>query len=104
MDKKHERRQTHLTDDERARKMREMMENADWREKERSNIVKKYQNQNKNELINQKHNSEKFQKDYISKSLLKVANSSSIENQIRSKMGNVQRGHNSMDSNFCKRH
>lgn len=97
--------QKKLNEEERNRKIQEMMENANWRETERSKAIKRYK---KEDYIEKKFNDQKrdqtdFKHSYISKSFLKMAENSSVESQIKSKKYNVQRSKDSMNSTFCKR-
>lgn len=92
---------TRLTDEEKERRRREMMKNAEWRDEERVNNVRRYREQDMADSKSQKHKS--YDTEFLKKELLKSANSSTIESRIKSNMNNIQRSHSDMNRHFSRR-
>ncbi|XP_034936075.1 pre-mRNA-splicing factor CWC25 homolog [Chelonus insularis] len=90
-----------LSDKEKLKKLKEMMENASWREKERKKSVKRYQEQAKKDQREQ--NNKKYSSDFIRKQLVKATEVSTVASRIKSNMNNIQRSEKAMDTNFAKR-
>ncbi|XP_030758321.1 pre-mRNA-splicing factor CWC25 homolog [Sitophilus oryzae] len=88
-----------LTDKEKEKIRNEMMQNAEVRDREREENVRKYREKDKAE----ESVSTKFDTDLIHNQLLKSAKHSSIEDRIKSNLNNIQRSARHMDSNFSKR-
>ena len=80
-----------------------MMANAEWREKERADAVKKLTEREREEDRVQQNGASSGAK-FIKPLLSGMASSTSIEDSIRQKKFTSQRGHGSMDSNFARRH
>lgn len=94
-------RPARMTQDEIDARLKEMMKNASWREKERSEKVNKYR---ENEKREQEEQSKDFDKDFLTKQLKKTANSTtSVESRIKSNLNNIQRSSRTMESNFARR-
>lgn len=90
-----------LTQEEIDTRLREMTANASWREKERSEKVQKYR---ENEKREQEEAKTDFDKDFLTKQLKKSANSTtSVESRIKSNLNNIQRSSRTMESNFARR-
>lgn len=94
----HHHKKVELTDEERERKLREMMANASWRDKERVLNVKKYREQEKKETTEKTYN-----KDFIRKQLMAAAEHGTVASRIKSNINNIQRSGRAMDSNFARR-
>ena len=97
--KDHGMRYGRLTEEEKEKRRREMMENASWRDKERVKNVQKYREEDAKEAKQQDFNPE-----FIHKELLKSANSSSVESRVKSNIKSIQRSKGDMDRNFSRRH
>lgn len=89
-----------LEEDEKARRLAEMMSNASWREEQRANKVNKYREKDaaEQEQIKKEHDPE-----FLQRELRRAAAASSVETRIKSNKHNIQRGVGVMDSNFAKR-
>lgn len=96
--KDHHKKKPKLTDEERKRKLREMMANASWHDKERAMNVKKYREQEKKETTEKTYN-----KDFIRKQLMAAAEHGTVASRIKSNINNIQRSERAMDSNFARR-
>lgn len=92
---------TRMTQEEIDARLKEMMSNASWREKERAEKVNKYR---ENEKREQEEAKKDFDKDFLTKQLKKTANSTmSVESRIKSNLNNIQRSSRTMESNFARR-
>ncbi|EDW03306.1 pre-mRNA-splicing factor CWC25 homolog [Drosophila grimshawi] len=91
-----------LSDHEREARLREMMENATWREADRTKVVHKHREEYaREEAQNQARD---FDKQFINKEVKKaIDNQTSIGNRIRSNLNNIQRTSAAMDSNFARK-
>lgn len=89
-----------LSAKEKEDKLKEMMRDAEVRDKERSDYVKRYREQNKRE---EKETTKQYDPEFMNKELRKSANTLSVESRIKSKLNNIQRSSRHMDSNFSKR-
>lgn len=80
------------------------MANAEWREQERADVVKKLtdREQEEDRRQEQKQNGSSSAS-FIKPLLVDMAGSSSIEDSIRQKKFTAQRGHGNMDKNFARR-
>ena len=85
---------------DRAKKLKEMMQNADWREEQRSNKVKKHREKESEE---EAARISKHDPSFIRKELAKAADSGTVEKRIQSNRHNIQRGVSSMNENFARR-
>lgn len=90
-----------LNDDEMDKKRREMMTNAQWRDKERESNVKKYREEDMTQT--DKDGNSSFDHDFITKQLTKAARTETVESRIKSKINTIQRSGRAMDSNFARR-
>ncbi|XP_060518847.1 pre-mRNA-splicing factor CWC25 homolog [Cylas formicarius] len=88
-----------LTEKEKERLRREMMVNAEVRDKEREANVKRYKEKDNRE---EEAVTKKYNKDFIHNALLKTAKPSSVEDRIKSNVNNIQRSFH-MNENFFKR-
>ena len=88
------------SDADRQKKLQEMMENAKWREEQRTKNVKHYKAMDEKE---ERERVEKHDPDFIRKQLERAAATGSVEKRIQANKHNIQRGHSSMDSNFARR-
>jgi len=88
------------TETDRTKKLQEMMENANWREEQRSSKVKKHRQKESEE---ETARLEKHDSSFLRKELSKAAESGSVEKRIKSNRHNIQRGVSSMSENFARR-
>lgn len=94
--------QKKLSNEEKEARLREMMENASWREEDRVKSVQKYREDNAREEEHYKN--QHFDKEFINKEVKKaIATQSSIGSRIRSNLNNIQRTSAAMNSNFTKK-
>ena len=77
-----------------------MMENAAWREDQRTKNVNRYKAMDEKEESDLKDNHDP---DFIRKQLERAAASGSVEKRIQANKHHIQRGSQAMDSNFAKR-
>ncbi|XP_054745248.1 pre-mRNA-splicing factor CWC25 homolog [Anastrepha obliqua] len=91
-----------ISDAEKEARLREMMENASWREEDRVKSVQKHRESNARE--EEKYKSQEFDKEFINKEVKKaIAIQSSVGSRIRSNLNNIQRTSAAMNSNFTKK-
>lgn len=88
------------TDEEKQRKLKEMMENASWREGQRAKKVNLYRDEIK---LEENENRGDHNPEFIRKQLNACADNSTVESRIKSNKYNIQRGFRDMDTNFAKR-
>ncbi|XP_019845142.2 pre-mRNA-splicing factor CWC25 homolog [Bactrocera dorsalis] len=94
--------QKKLSNEEKEARLREMMENASWREEDRVKAVQKHREANARE--EQQYKNQDFDKEFINKEVKKaIATQSSIGSRIRSNLNNIQRTSAAMNSNFTKK-
>jgi len=93
------RKRRKLTEEEKEKIRREMMENAMWRDSERVKNVKRYREKDSQEDQKPKD----YDPEFLKKEFLKSANSSSVESRIKANINNIQRSGNDMNRNFSKR-
>ncbi|KAK0088117.1 hypothetical protein PV325_013113 [Microctonus aethiopoides] len=91
-------KKVHLSEKEKLRRLKEMMDNAAWRDKERTKNVKRYREQDKKEQTNKTYSS-----DFIRKQLAKAAEIGTVASRIKANINNIQRSGRAMDTNFAKR-
>lgn len=91
-----------LTEQEKEELRNQMMRDAEDREKERSDNLRKYREEDEKE--DKERKSKEFDKNFVHKELLKSTKDSSVESRIKSKLNNIQRSSRDMTSNFSKRH
>ncbi|KAH8412869.1 hypothetical protein KR009_006367, partial [Drosophila setifemur] len=91
-----------LSEADREARLREMMDNASWREADRSQAVRKHREAYaKEEAQNQNRG---FDKEFINKEVRKaIDNQTSIADRIRANLNNIQRTASSMDTNFARK-
>lgn len=90
-----------LTEDEMNAIRAEMMQNADWREKDREKTVKKHRELEEKEILSHVKD---FDKNFLDRHLKKAQEQTkSLEKRIKSNLNNIQRSGRTMDSNFAKR-
>ncbi|XP_014295763.1 pre-mRNA-splicing factor CWC25 homolog isoform X2 [Microplitis demolitor] len=87
-----------LSDKEKLKRLKEMMANASWREKERKKNIKRYKDQEKIEPSDKTYNN-----DFIRKELAKAAEVGTVASRIKSNINNIQRSERTMSTNFAKR-
>ena len=87
--------------------MREMMDNAKWRDEKRETKVKKYREETEREEAEYKSRGAEGHQGgeaFVRNTLLKAAaDASSVEKRIQANKHNIQRGHAAMSENFVKR-
>lgn len=76
------------------------MENAQWRETQRTKNVKHYKSMDEKEESELRDNHDP---DFIRKQLERAAASGSVEKRIQANKHHIQRGSQDMDKNFAKR-
>uniref|UniRef100_A0A8D9FC07 Pre-mRNA-splicing factor CWC25 homolog n=1 Tax=Cacopsylla melanoneura TaxID=428564 RepID=A0A8D9FC07_9HEMI len=90
-----------LSEEEKEQKLKEMMDNAKWRDDLREKNIKEYQKEAEKEK--EKYN-EKYEKDkFMRKQLSIAAEHSSVESRLRSNINNIQRSSHAMSSPFDRR-
>jgi len=89
-----------VDEDEKEKRRREMMENAKWRDEQRTEKVNKYREQEKREEDEVRSNRDP---DFIRKQLITVADTGSVEKRIKSNSYNIQRSKGVMNQNFARR-
>ncbi|XP_016991255.1 pre-mRNA-splicing factor CWC25 homolog [Drosophila rhopaloa] len=91
-----------LSEADREARLREMMDNASWREADRSQVVRKHREAYAREEAQNRDRD--FDKEFINKEVKKaIANHNSIGDRIRANLNNIQRTSSSMDSNFARK-
>lgn len=90
-----------LTEEEKEQRLREMMKDAEWRDKERESYVRKYHEDGRQE--EDKHRGEEFDRNFIHKELHKSAQSETVESRLKSNRNNIQRSSGAMNTNFARR-
>lgn len=96
--KKPDRKQVkRLTEAEKEQLRQQMIKDAEVREQERSENLRRYREENRDEVIKD------FDKNFAHKELLKSTKNTSVEERIKSKINNIQRSSAHMNSNFSKR-
>lgn len=90
-----------LTDAEMEEKRLEMLKNAEWREKDREQKIKRYNDEEKREA--DKNASKEFDHNFLNKQLRKAAENETVESRIKSNLNNIQRSSRAMDTNFARR-
>lgn len=88
-----------LTEEEKEKRRREMMENAAWRDQEREKNVKRYKDEDMKESKQIDYNP-----DFMHNQMVKATASSSVESRIKSNVNNIQRSSRHMDKHFSRRH
>ncbi|KAH8282877.1 hypothetical protein KR054_010540, partial [Drosophila jambulina] len=91
-----------LSEADREARLREMMDNATWREADRSQVVRKHREAYAREEAQNRERD--FDKEFINKEVKKaIANQNSISDRIRANRNNIQRTAASMDTNFARK-
>ncbi|XP_037710721.1 pre-mRNA-splicing factor CWC25 homolog [Drosophila subpulchrella] len=91
-----------LSESDREARLREMMDNATWREADRTQVVRKHREAYAREEAQNRERD--FDKEFINKEVKKaIANHNSIGDRIRANLNNIQRTASSMDSNFARK-
>ncbi|XP_003397458.1 pre-mRNA-splicing factor CWC25 homolog isoform X1 [Bombus terrestris] len=88
-----------LTEEEKERRIQEMIANATWRDEERERNVKKYRIEEKKEIDSRKV----YNQDFVTKQLAAAAEISTVASRIKANINNIQRSGRAMDTNFAKR-
>ncbi|GAB6022922.1 RNA-splicing factor [Chamberlinius hualienensis] len=89
-----------MDDNERDRKLREMMENAKWRDDQRSQRMRKHIDELKKEVEQQVKMADA---DFITPMLNKVAATGSVSGRIKSNIYNIQRTKGDLEKSFVRR-
>ncbi|CAG5096957.1 Similar to Cwc25: Pre-mRNA-splicing factor CWC25 homolog (Mus musculus) [Cotesia congregata] len=97
-DRRQSQKKVILSDKEKLKRLKEMMANASWRDKERKKNIKRYKEQDKSEPSEKSYNN-----DFIRNQLAKAAEGGTVASRIRSNINNIQRSNRTMDTNFAKR-
>ncbi|CAB4059281.1 unnamed protein product [Lepeophtheirus salmonis] len=85
---------------EREKKLKEMMENANWRDEKRKENVKRSIEENKKST---KEYEEYYDPDFIRKQLSKAAESGTVEKRLNANKHHIQKGSDIMNTNFARR-
>ncbi|XP_042903324.1 pre-mRNA-splicing factor CWC25 homolog isoform X2 [Parasteatoda tepidariorum] len=88
-----------LDEKERERLLREMQENAKWREDQRKKNATRYKEEEERENKMKKVDSSDFMKPMLAK----VAGKGSVESRVKQKIFTIQRSSAAMDRNFARR-
>uniref|UniRef100_A0A2L2Y1C5 Putative coiled-coil domain-containing protein n=1 Tax=Parasteatoda tepidariorum TaxID=114398 RepID=A0A2L2Y1C5_PARTP len=88
-----------LDEKERERLLREMQENAKWREDQRKKNATRYKEEEERENKMKKIDSSDFMKPMLAK----VAGKGSVESRVKQKIFTIQRSSAAMDRNFARR-
>ncbi|XP_067686939.1 pre-mRNA-splicing factor CWC25 homolog [Haliotis asinina] len=89
-----------LTDEERQRRLQEMMDNAQWRDEQRKSNVQRYQEEDRREEAEQKKKGSSA--DFINPLMAQHASSSTVEDRLKRNKYNIQRTKAALDKNFTK--
>lgn len=92
---------TQLTEEEMEAKRKAMLSNADWRDKERKQNVRRYEAEERRQ--EEKDRAKKYDKDFVTKQFKQAASHETVEKRIKSNRNNIQRSGGSMNDNFAKR-
>lgn len=88
-----------LSAEEKEQKLKEMMDNARWRDDLREQNIKQYKKESEKES-----HGEKFEKDkFMRKQLSIAAENSTVESRLKSNVNNIQRSSHAMSSSFDRR-
>ncbi|BFF94827.1 pre-mRNA-splicing factor CWC25 homolog [Drosophila madeirensis] len=91
-----------LSEADREARLREMMDNATWREADRTQAVRKHREEYAREEAQNKERD--FDKEFINKEVKKaISNHNSIGDRIRANLNNIQRTSSAMDTNFARK-
>lgn len=91
-----------LTEEEKEQRLKDMMANADWRDKERTRSVQKYREGYEKE--EKQYKTSEFDKEFINTQLRKaISTQNSVESRIRSNVNNIQRTSAAMNANFARK-
>lgn len=93
-----EEKKKRMSTEERERLLREMQENAVWREEQRKRNMQRYREEDEREEKSRIDTS-----DFLKPMLSKAAGKGSLENQIKQKIFTIQRSSRDMDKNFARR-
>lgn len=89
-------------EEEKQRRLREMMDNAKWRDEQRSANVRRYQAEEELEEARARPDG-RGAASFIRNELSKAAAASTVERRVQSNKYNIQRTSGSMDENFARR-
>lgn len=88
-----------LTSEEKERRCREMMKNAEWRDTDRRKKVEKYREEYEREDV-----PKDFDQNFINKAMHRAMETqTSMESRLKSNINNIQRSGRAMESNFARR-
>ncbi|XP_055917280.1 pre-mRNA-splicing factor CWC25 homolog [Eupeodes corollae] len=91
-----------LTEEEKEQRLKDMMDNAAWRDKERTKYVQNYREVYKKE--EEQNKARDFDKEFINTQLRKaISTQNSVESRIKSNVNNIQRTSAAMNANFVKK-
>ncbi|KAL1376832.1 hypothetical protein pipiens_016667 [Culex pipiens pipiens] len=96
-----ERKAAPLTEEEMEAKRRAMMSNAEWRDRERQQNVKRYDDEDRK--LEERDGPKRYDKDFVMKQFKHAANNETVEKRIKSNRNNIQRSGGSMNDNFARR-
>lgn len=90
-----------LTEEEMEAQRRAMLDNANWRDKERKKNVRRYEDEERKQ--DEKDRVKKYDKDFINQQFKHAANNETVEKRIKSNRNNIQRSGGAMNDHFAKR-
>ncbi|XP_055837710.1 pre-mRNA-splicing factor CWC25 homolog [Episyrphus balteatus] len=91
-----------LTEEEKEKRLKDMMDNAAWRDKERTRYVQNYREGYEKE--EEQNIARGFDKEFINTQLRKaISTQNSVESRIKSNVNNIQRTSAAMNANFAKK-
>lgn len=91
-----------LTDDEKKKKLERMMENAQWREEQRTKNVKHYDDEDRKEAESLLRHGDKGA-NFLNPMMSSHADKSSLEDRIKRNKFNIQRTRADLDKDFLKK-
>uniref|UniRef100_T1GUA5 Uncharacterized protein n=1 Tax=Megaselia scalaris TaxID=36166 RepID=T1GUA5_MEGSC len=90
------------SEEEKQRRLKEMTQNAAWRDEDRTRHVQKYREDYRREEDD--HRKREFDNDFVNKQVHKAYDSqNSVESRLKSHKNNIQRSAHSMNSNFARK-
>merc|ERR1712029_1074328 len=89
-----------MTDEEKQAKLAEMMANAEWRDKERTERVNKHRREQDKE---EEEHLGVHDKNFMTRELARAQSNLTVEGRLTANKYKLQRGHGDMDKNFAKR-
>ena len=92
-----------LTDEEKQRKLAEMMANASWRDEQRTARVMAHRRDQAREEAEHQGAGVEHDNNFMTRELARAQGSLTVEGRLTANKYKLQRGHGDMDKNFAKR-